>query len=198
MLQKLYVPTIDTYWRKFLANRELSREEFGEMVLAHFLKTDRQVDMYTKGYYGFHESEFKRQLSKNYSTIDTTNNKEDYKLKSCDAIITTTKHTNADDDFFNTYIRNRDMFIIIVDINSDTLEPDTESEIRFWRDDSDKILKDKGLPDDVKLKTLPKTHFCVDTKYGKALLSNCKLIEMYKVKNHPYKFAILVEKISLI
>ena len=195
MKTTLYVPVLDTVTKNFDYDGELGTEEFSEMVYDNFQKTNRQIGRYVNNL--GQDSEYKKveRSGGNYD-IDTTGG-DDYQLRPCEAYIADMNGDGVDATFFDTYMDNEKMCILIVDINPEKIDWDTSSELRFWVLESDRILKDNDVDDDTKLKMLPKTHFYVDVSDKRLKLNECKLIEMYNEKNHPYKFGILIKKITV-
>ena len=88
------------------------------------------------------------------------------------------------------------MFIIRININPTVLSSDGESELKFWVDDSDKLLKDPVIDKNTKLKHLPTMDLGIDIGTQRLTLQRCKIIENKSNKNFPYYFAVIVEKIK--
>lgn len=177
--------------------RVISKEEFEDIQDRYLRDVDRKVGYYMDNQWGVQQFSYEYREKKKYKGVDVTEG-EGYYLHDTSTILKNSDGTDVDDDLFKKHMKDEDMFILIVDINPDKIDGDSESELRFWMEDSDRVLKDNTIDDKMKLKSLPKAHFCIDTSLGLSKFGGCKLIEMYKVKNHPYKFAILVEKMTLI
>ncbi len=197
MKTTIYIPVLDTDTNDFEYKGELGVKEYDEMVYDHFKRTDRQIDNYMNSYGAQNRDSFGKEVSKGDYDIDSTGGDE-YKMRPCEAKVTDMNGDDVDKTFFDEHIENGKMSILIIDINPEKIDWDTSSELRFWIGDSDRVLKDKDIDDDTKIKTLPKTHFEIDVENERLKLVGCKLIEMYKEKNHPYKFGILINKISKI
>jgi hypothetical protein len=89
------------------------------------------------------------------------------------------------------------MFLLLLNINPNDIHNNAEEELRFWADDSNKILLDKTLDDRTKLKVLPIKTFGIELKGVDYKLVNCKLIENRSDKKFPFYYIIMVEKIKL-
>ena len=84
------------------------------------------------------------------------------------------------------------MFVIIVDIPIKNLEPDVESEIRFWVRDSMQINVHHEIPEGQRLEMLPTKDLKVRLGDVQGVLSKCRVINFEK----PYRLTLLVEKIK--
>lgn len=195
MKTTLYVPVLDTVTKNFDYDGELDTEVLSEMIYENFQKTNRRIDNYVNNL--GQDSEYKKieRTDGNYD-VDTTGG-DDYQLRPCEVYATDSEGNSVNKSFFEVHMDNERMCILIIDINPEKIDWDTSSELRFWVLESDRILRDKDIDDNMKLKTLPKTHFYIDVGGSRLKLNDCKLIEMYKEKNHPYKYGILIKKITV-
>jgi len=191
----IYIPVLDTVSKNFDYDGELSVSDYNEMVFDNFNRTNEKIDAYVNSY-GMNESEktTETRTGGEYD-IDNTDG-EGYQLRPCEAYVTDMDGKSANVGFFETHVEKGDMSILIVDINPEKIDWDTCSELKFWISESDRILLDKEIDDDAKIKMLPKTHFLIDVKEKRLKLNGCKLIEKYNEKNHPYKFGLLINKIT--
>jgi hypothetical protein len=71
-----------------------------------------------------------------------------------------------------------------------------EEEIKFWADDSDRILNDHVLDDRTRIKALPIKTLGIELNGEDYNLINCKLIENRSDRKFPFYYIILVERIS--
>jgi hypothetical protein len=84
------------------------------------------------------------------------------------------------------------MFVMIVDIPVKSLEPDVESEIRFWVRDSMQINVHHEIPEEQRLKMLPTKDLKVKLGDVQGVLVKCRVINFEK----PYRLTLLVERIK--
>ena len=88
------------------------------------------------------------------------------------------------------------MSLLLININPNGLENNAEEELRFWVDDSMRIINDNFLDDRTRIKVLPTKTFGVEINNETYTLKNCKLIENRSDKSFPFYFIIMIEKIT--
>ena len=163
------------------------------MEYRHFQETDRRVgrfvDNMARGI-----SNIDPRGRRFYNVEDANHPDIEYDDEEIEVFVTDSKRTDIGEDFFEKHLKVGDMFILILNINPNTLSGDAESEVRFWMDDSMKVINDRRLPDDVKLKSLPGREYGLIVGDKTVFLSNCKMVQNYSKKNSPFNFAIIVEK----
>lgn len=197
MKTTIYIPVVDTEKYNFDYDKELSVSEYDDMVYDHFMKNNKKVD---RGMRDMIDNSMRRQRRyySDYELYDVTED-EGYRVKPSECDILDTNSKSIEMDFLIPYILNRKMFIVILDVKPlgdiDSIDGDIQSEMKFWIRDSNALLNDKDIDDKTKIKALPKTHFDIFLDKKLYRLKGCRLIEMYKEEKHPYKFAVLVEKI---
>ena len=140
------------------------------------------------------------------SLYDKINMDDDYHVKDiphiikqceCECFITDSEDGDVSYNFIDSVIDSGRMSILKININPDTIEPDCETELKFWLDDSKKLLKDRSLDKATKMKYLPMRTFKLELGGNDCILHNCKMFRHYdNVKNAPFYFAVLVEKIT--
>ena len=140
------------------------------------------------------------------SLYDRINMDDDYHVKDiphiikqceCECFITDSEDGDVSYNFIDSVIDSGRMSILKININPDTIEPDCETELKFWLDDSKKLLKDRSLDKATKMKYLPMRTFKLELGGNDCILHNCKMFRHYNdVKNAPFYFAVLVEKIT--
>lgn len=195
MKTKVIMPVIDTESGKFeYHGRKLTREDISNMEYDKFLRTNRQVGQFTDN--------IRRGIS-NYD-IGYTGRMKDYKEsdhpdllfndEENQAIILDSKKNNIESGYFDKYIQNGKMFIIIINFNPDTMTGDDKSEMRFWIEDSRKVLDDYTITEELKLKTLPPRHFWVVDGDKCIILMGCKIVQIYSDKKNPFYIGIIVQK----
>lgn len=135
--------------------------------------------------------------------LETTDNE-------CDALILDIHNKNIEETFFIEHVNDGKMFIIKVNIDPNSLDMDCESEIRFWVDDSCKVLRDNSLPDDVKLKRLLPRDLRIKVKnsntfentdeksikYNTYYLNDCRIIQNNSNEKYKYFFTLIIKKIN--
>lgn len=194
MLTKLIIPVIDTESGRFDYNGELTRDEYGEMVMDRFLATNNQmnrfVDNIRRGVSNVPQNiQFSSTVRRDFPDIK-------YNFFDTDVFVQNGKKENIDETFFEKYINNGEMFILILNVNPN-MEPDAESELRFWIDDSKKIHNDPMIDTKTKLKALPQRGLKILIGKQEYVLEGCKILQDYPDEKYPFKFAIIVEKITL-
>lgn len=192
MLTKLIIPVIDTESGEFAYNGKLTREDYGNMVMDNFLRTNNQMNRFVEN--------MRRGISNTpqnivySSTVHRDFPEIQYNFFETDVFLQNSKRENIEEDFFNEYIENGKMFILILNINPN-MEPDAESELRFWLDDSKRIHNDPMIDTQTRLKALPIRGLKLKVGEKEHVLEGCKILQDYSNKKYPYKFAIIVEKI---
>lgn len=194
MTTKIIMPVIDTERGKFeYKGRKLTREEFGDIEYDHFLKTNRQVGQFVEN--------MRRGIS-NFSgrmkdVKDGNHPDIFYNLEEIECMIFDSRKNNVPSGFFKQYIESGRMFIIRINFNPESMSCDAKSEMRFWINDSDKVLRDNEITDDLKLKTLSTRFFWVRDGEEVILLNGCKIVQIYTGKDkdkNPFYLGIIVEK----
>ena len=140
------------------------------------------------------------------SLYDRINMDDDYHVKDiphiikqceCECFITDSEDGDVSHSFIGRVIDSGRMSILKININPNTIEPDCETELKFWLDESNKLLKDRSLDKTTKMKYLPMRTFKLELGGNDCILHNCKMFRYYdNVKNAPFYFAVLVEKIT--
>lgn len=190
---KIYVPVIDTENLKFeYKGRKISVDEYREMVYNHIQKNAKSIDWYISNN---KYTRFGHTLNINFEKV---NDFPDFKYKLIECIVKTYDANlhEASEEYFHKMEDVGKMFITVFDFNPNDIDYDAESEIRFWRDDSSGILRDKMLPDDVKLKNLPIRDLYLDIEGHVKHLQRCKIVEIFPSKKRPYKIAVISDKIT--
>lgn len=193
MLTKFIIPVIDTENLDFDFKGNLTRDEYGEMVMDKFLKTNSQMNRFVDN--------IRRGVSNVPQNIQYSSTVHrdfpDFKFNfyETDVYIENSKKENIDESFFDNYIEKNKMLILILNVNPN-MEPDAESELRFWLDDSKKIYNDKMIDTKTRLKALPQRGFKILIGKKEYILEGCKILQDYPDEKYPFKFAIIVEKIT--
>lgn len=181
MLSNLIITVIDTENSKFETDVRMTNEEF------EYLREQAMIEKnnINKGLIN--------PSLKNEHINDTTKY-VDYK---CECLFLGAKKQEINEEYFEKLLENQEMFLLLLNINPNDIHNNAEEELRFWADDSNKILLDKTLDDRTKLKVLPIKTFGIELKGVDYKLINCKLIENRSDKKFPFYYIIMVEKIKL-
>jgi len=193
MITKLIIPVINTEDGKYEYKGNLSRQAYEEMVMDNFLKTDRQVSQFVDDM--MHERSNRPQFREYSAQVERDFPEIKYNFYETEAFIQDSKKNDIQKDFFEGHIEKGDMFIILININPNSLDNDAESEVRFWLDDSKRIHNDKSLDTETKLKALPVRGLKIKLDEKEAVLEGCKILQDYSNQKFPFYFAIIVNKI---
>lgn len=196
MITKLIIPVIDTESQDFhYSGRDLTREMYEDMVMDNFLSTNNQmnrfVDNIARGISNVRQNNiaYTSNVERDYPDIK-------YVFHDAEAFVLGAKKNEIDENFFHEHYNKGDMFIIILNINPNSMSGDAESEIRFWLDDSRMIQEDDTLDNKMKLKILPVRGLKIMAGEEEYILENCKVLQNYSDEKWKYKFAIIVEKLT--
>ena len=195
MIGKIFIPIIQ------LIDIEYDENFKYEVIKRYDFKNDEIRDKE-------HRAEMHNDSINEYtlSLYDRINMDDDYHVKDiphiikqceCECFITDSEDGDVSYNFIDSVIDSGRMSILKININPDTIEPDCETELKFWLDDSKKLLKDRSLDKATKMKYLPMRTFKLELGGNDCILHNCKMFRHYNdVKNAPFYFAVLVEKIT--
>ena len=185
MLCKILIPIIDMGELKY-------DENFERNVIGTF-KSDDEKEMYEQGNSTVLSNMYSRRgYDDGYVAHDV---KQNMKISECECFITDADGNEIDTGKLDFIVNNGKMFIMKININPNTIDSDCESELKFWIDDSNKLLNDTALDNRTKIKHLPKKDMFIVLGDKKYMISGCKMFGMYRVDNAPFYFATLIEKI---
>ena len=188
MIVKLVIPVVDTDNINCDTDVNLTREEYGDMVYDQYKRNDKAIDAYTRGYrspVSLYETETQRTHYDDLTFEDVE----------CEAQIMDVKKQEINDEWLKEHAYNGKMFLLIVNVNPSDIDPNVESELRYWMDDSGRLLNDTSLDDTTKLKYLPTRSLKIHTDEGEYTIDNCKIVENRSNDEFPYCFVIIIEKI---
>lgn len=176
MITNLIIPVINTENIDFKADREYSTEELIQMDEQFFIDRKFSVDEYLR---------------------NNNNNKVNDSIINypSECLFLTSKKGEVDEEYFINLVNNGKMSLLLININPNGLENNAEEELRFWVDDSMRIINDNLLDDRTRIKVLPTKTFGVEINNKTYTLKNCKLIENRSDKSFPFYFIIMIEKI---
>lgn len=161
----------------------------------HIMETE--YDKYRDSIDATVRSSFSRNMSIN--PFQKQNNKykaQTYYFNECSCKVYNIKNEDCHIDELIHYFQTKDEFVIILEIKNLTSNPDVESDLKQWINDSNKINNSYRLSEEEKIFNLPKKDFKLkfDKEKSTAILKDCKLFEYqgYSV------FAILVKNIVFV
>lgn len=189
-LTKIYFPVMNLDNGDFTYDKEISTADLLRLQDEQFRRTNRSIEMYTQGYGKVAPSGGMFELQNKKATLDEVNS-----IPMECVVLGAKEGMEVTDNFFDDRIADGKMFIIRLNINPTVLDMDGESELRFWIDDSEKLLRDNALDNQTKIKHLPKRNIGIDTNGARHTLTGCKMIENKGNKKYPYYLAVIVEKI---
>ena len=193
MITKLLIPIVDLKRANFDYGRNISMDEAAAMEIDKFRRTDRQIGNYVNQMqYGYD----RRYMSDARTRRDDFSNViDDNEYVECEAFIGDSKKKEVFEDFFHQH-ENGKKFIITININPNSLEQEAESEIRYWRDDSNGVLNDGYLDNQTKIERLMERTLGIEIEGKKYALENCKIISDFSDEKFPYFYGLLVNKIT--
>lgn len=179
MLSKLIISVIDTENSTFETDVKMTNEEYKYLEEQAIIEKNNINKGFING-----------SLTKEHFVNTTKYN--DYK---CECLFLDAKKQEINEEYFEKLLENQEMFLLLLNINPNDIHNNAEEELRFWTDDSNKILLDKTLDDRTKLKVLPIKTFGIELKGVDYKLINCKLIENRSDRKFPFYYIIMVDKI---
>lgn len=192
MITKILIPTVDLRRANFDYSRNLTDEEAAAMEIDKFNRTDRQIGNYVNSMqYGSRPGmQDMRRERKDFSNVI-----DDDEFSECEAFIGDSKRKEIFEDFFKGHM-DGSKFIITININPNSLEQEAESEIRYWRDDSNGVLNDRFMDNQTKIERLMERSLGIEIDGKKYCLENCKIIADFSNEKFPYYYGVLVNKIT--
>lgn len=190
MIGKIFIPVIqlsDIEYDENFAHEVIKRYDFKSGV--------RGTDMYDEGINEYTQSLYShRNVIDNYRVKDIPHT---IKECECECFISDSEDNEVTCEYIEKVVESGKMFIMKININPDGIDTDCETELKFWMDDSNKLLKDNSLDKETKMKYLPMRSFRLILGENTYLLHNCKMFRHYnKTKNAPFYFAVLIKKIT--
>ena len=193
MIGKLIIPVINTEAKDFSYNQKLSVDDYSNMVLDNFNRTNDDVTRFTEDLmYGTRSYAPRRNGSKGHDVEDI------YTYSETEAFFQNIKGESAEIPFFEEYVENGKKAIIKVNINPNSFDPDCESEFKYWVEDCKRVISDDTIDERTKILTIPKRFFHISVGNKKYLIDGCQIVKDFSDKKYPFNYAILVEKIERI
>lgn len=168
----------------------ISKEEYVRIMETEYEKYRDSIDETVR-------TSFSQNMSIN--PFQKQNNKykqQTYYYNECKCNVLDIRGNNCEIDELITYYQTKEEFVIILDIKNLSSNPDVESDLKQWIQDSNKINNSYKLTDEEKIFNLPKKDFKLKfiNEGSTAVLRECKLFEYQGFG----KFAILVKNIIFI
>ena len=186
MLTKLLIPII--YFREESYDDNLQCEVIGTY------SDEDKGEMYDRGNENVLSSMYSNRDVDSYEVHDI-----DYDMKTCETECFVSEINDAQDvsiETLNMYSESGEIVLLRFNINPNTVDGDCESELKFWLKDSNKLLTDATLDKETKIRHLPAKELYLIVGDERFKLMNCKLVKLFVVRNSPFNFALLIEKIK--
>jgi hypothetical protein len=180
MLSKLIIPVIDTENSTFETDVKMSNEEF------RYLQEQALIE----------KNDINKGIRNYRNTDEHISNTTKYNTFKSECLFLTPRKEEINEDFFINLLDRENAFLLLININPNDMHNNAEEEIKFWADDSDRILNDYTLDDRTRIKALPIKTLGIELNGEDYNLINCKLIENRSDRKFPFYYIILVEKIS--
>ena len=204
MIVKFIIPVINTESGDYSYNgREMSDEQYFEMIEQHAWDTRGMMNNLINNIRNQRNVYDNRRIDDDGLLPDIEIKNDEYKFDYCEseALIQTSNSEELDITGLDNFVSKGKKFLININVNPNSLEPDAESELRRWMDESKNVLNDETLDNKTKLLALPLREFIIDTSDSKNKtnplyqLEGCKILKVYEEK-YPFYFSLMVEKIE--
>ena len=191
MIGKLIIEVIDTEKGDYTCDREFTEEEYGDRLLNHVRHTNDDINnMLYGGNVGYNK--YASDVAA-YKDVDFLTNDSE-----CEALFLDQNRNDVESEYFLNHVDDGKMFITLINVNPNSLENDAESELKFWIDDSKKILDDKQLTDEAKLRVLPTRNLKIKIDNQIFILKNNKIIQDFSNEKYKFFIGVIVMKIERI
>jgi len=180
MLSKLIIPVIDTENSTFETDVKMSNEEF------RYLQEQALIE----------KNDINKGIRNYRNTDEHISNTTKYNTFKSECLFLTPRKEEINEDFFINLLDKENAFLLLININPNDMHNNAEEEIKFWADDSDRILNDHTLDERTRIKALPIKTLGIELNGEDYNLLNCKLIENRSDRKFPFYYIILVERIS--
>lgn len=180
MLSKLIIPVIDTENSTFETNVKMTNEEF------EYLQEQALIE----------KNDINKGIRNHRNIEEHINNTTKYVSYKSECLFLSPRKEEINEQFFKDLCDKENAFLLIININPNDMHNNAEEEIKFWADDSDRILNDYTLDDRTRIKALPIKTLGIELNGEDYNLINCKLIENRSDRKFPFYYIILVERIS--
>lgn len=172
-------------------NQSINQNDYINMLNTNFAESYYDIENYMT------DNNHNNIYYNKYRYIKPISNNEDiFDYSKVKANITDMYNNEIYINNLNDYLYNGKMFILIVNIDPETVDETVESELLFWLKDSEKINNSKLLDDNKKLLSLPVKTLKIQTNNKALFLTDCRVLDIYSdINRGQFKFAILIKKI---
>lgn len=186
MLTKIYFPIKDTHSIKCDTNLTVGDFE----VLDNLRRTGRYIDAYLEG--NQINDGYMRRLGQSEFVNKVNDDKYSDEIE-CE-VLDSNRYDIHDDFILNNAMAGK-KFVLIININPETIPDDAEEDVRFWIDDSIKLWKSNKFDNNTKLKFSRRANIKIELSDGEMyMLCDCIVFEQYATEKNSLRFAILVNK----
>ena len=193
MLTKLFIPVVKIIEESSMNSSNFTNKtNFSDDEVQRMIE---QEEINRARYDGFASLRQNRPYrnEKIIATSEAFLNEYDYDYQECEALVLNGEKKNMKEEELVEMTKEPRIAIIILNINPNSLTQESESELRYWIEESKRVLYDTEMPDDIKIKSLPFIDFNMETEGGtKVKLNECKFVKDYTTKEYKYYFAVLV------
>lgn len=190
MITKLFIPVSDTSNVDLTTDIKISNDDYARMTVDRFNRNKNAVNELLFGDGTNLHKPNNSGLDEKYSTV------EDVDVP-IDVLLLDSDKDDLDERELFDRIDDERMFVLVVNVNPETLDGDAEYELQYWIDDCIGVWEDRTLDEKTKLLATPSRTLKVELSDGhKYTLENCKVFENYADNRFPIYFAMVVEKIT--
>lgn len=191
MITSIFIPTTK-FKNDFEVKKDIDQETYIKMLNDNYDESSFDiVNFIENGVKSNKKYTFYQKLD------DTYDDNDYYEYNEVKALITDINDNDLKASNILSYYESDEILVLILSINVETLNEDTESEIRSWIKDSMNINNNTNINDDLKILNLPKKNIKIDINNNILYMVNCKILDNYSDISHgKIKFAILIEKIT--
>lgn len=186
--RKIMMQVEDVDRHTFEPDHEISKKEWDEMSyrLAERSMSDKIDDFMRNGRSSRNSMGNRKRSDKDF----------EFKIVECTGYLYNAGNKLFSDDELDGKIRDGKMFVLTFNIDPNDMDYDLETELRFWINDSNGILRDVELPNDLKIKSLPMRDFYIYVNDRLTALQGCKIVNINSSRKHPYLLSTLVTKMK--
>ena len=199
MLTKLFIPVVKIIEESSMNSSNFTNKtNFSDDEVQRMIE---QEEINRARYDGFASLRQNRPYrnEKIIATSEAFLNEYDYDYQECEALVLNGEKKDMKEEELVEMTKEPQIAIIILNINPNSLTQESESELRYWIEESKRVLYDTEMPDDIKIKSLPFIDFNMETEGGtKVKLNECKFVKDYTTKEYKYYFAVLVYGVNAI
>ena len=180
--------------RGFKYNGELTTEQYVRMETKEYNDHKHGVDTMMLTRYG------NNMAYNNYDKRKFNYTKQQYEYFKCNCVVLNDEGRPQSMSDLERYAKTQEQFVLILNLNEKELikDGDTDTEIKKWISDSQKVSNCKKLSDVEVMYHLPKKDFRLRTEDKKTfILKDCKFLKIMSSVSYNV-FAIIVSKIIFV